>query len=601
MLRTQVVLSGQQVVRFGAEVNAGGVPFRAGDMRHAFRNSINPRRNRPSDRKTGPAAAGTGGVRVIDRKPRPDQLFAEVNRRVGQERQGNAVHHHFLPPPLQHQIILGRLIQPDVILEPGTPAALDRHAQGLAAPRVTIDFGQPRKGPVGHFWRQRDHHPVLIPIIPLPFARFNPQAADIYDRRNHTTTGCRMQQTYASDPCQSRGRLYSEDESAFRSCFQRDRDRIIHASAFRRLKHKTQVFVEHEGDYFRTRLTHSIEVAQVARTIAGALGLNPELAEAVALAHDLGHPPFGHTGEEALNALMAPYGGFDHNAQAIRVVTGLERHYAEWDGLNLTWETLEGIAKHNGPVAGAPPYALADYNARHDLELDTHAGAEAQVAALSDDIAYNNHDLHDGLRAELFSTEELAGLPILGGCFDAVDARYPGLSPYRRQHEALRRFFGRLVEDAIAVSRAGLAALSPRSVADIRHAPAPVVRFSDPVRADLRVIRGFLFERMYRAPRVVEMRRQVTVVVNDLFPLFMARPALLPGPWRRDMAGAADQTALARVVADYIAGMTDRFAFQMHKKLVSPDSGDGAGANGATPDIDPGPPHDKPRPDRTAP
>ncbi|MHA7829335.1 MAG: dGTP triphosphohydrolase, partial [Roseovarius sp.] len=211
-----------------------------------------------------------------------------------------------------------------------------------------------------------------------------------------------MQMPYASDPAHTRGRLVAEDESAFRSCYQRDRDRIIHSSAFRRLKHKTQVFVEHEGDYFRTRLTHSIEVAQVARTIAGALGLNQELTEAVALAHDLGHTPFGHTGEDALDAMMQPYGGFDHNAQTVRIVTALERHYAEFDGLNLTWDTLEGIAKHNGPVTGVLPYALADYDARHDLELHTHASAEAQVAALADDVAYNNHDLHDGMRARLF-------------------------------------------------------------------------------------------------------------------------------------------------------------------------------------------------------
>ena len=237
-----------------------------------------------------------------------------------------------------------------------------------------------------------------------------------------------MRKAYASDPATTRGRRFAEEESTFRSCYQRDRDRIIHASAFRRLKHKTQVFVEHEGDYYRTRLTHSIEVAQVARTIAGALGLNGELTEAVALAHDLGHTPFGHTGEDALHALMAPYGGFDHNAQAIKIVTSLERHYADFDGLNLTWDTLEGIAKHNGPVTGDLPYALAEYDAQHDLELATHASAEAQVAALSDDIAYNNHDLHDGLRAELFSTDELAELPILKGCFAEVDRLYPGLN-----------------------------------------------------------------------------------------------------------------------------------------------------------------------------
>ncbi len=377
-----------------------------------------------------------------------------------------------------------------------------------------------------------------------------------------------MAAPYASDPGQSRGRLMPEDESSFRSCFQRDRDRIIHASAFRRLKHKTQVFIEHEGDYFRTRLTHSIEVAQVARTIAGVLGLNGELTEAVALAHDLGHTPFGHTGEDALNALMAPYGGFDHNAQALRIVTSLERHYADFDGLNLTWESLEGIAKHNGPVVGDLPYALAEYTARHDLELHTYASAEAQVAAVSDDIAYNNHDLHDGLRAELFSTDELAQLPLLDGCFAQVDARYPGLNYYRRRHEALRRFFGLLVEDVIAVARDRLAALAPGTVADVRHAGHPIVQFSPPIWEQLKVIRQFLFERMYRAPRVLEMRAEVTAVVNDLFPFYMSEPQRLPKQWRKDVEEVADETALARIVADYIAGMTDRFAIQQHKLLL---------------------------------
>ncbi|MFY0680482.1 MAG: deoxyguanosinetriphosphate triphosphohydrolase [Thalassovita sp.] len=377
-----------------------------------------------------------------------------------------------------------------------------------------------------------------------------------------------MTAPYASDPRRSRGRLYSEDESEFRSCFQRDRDRIIHASSFRRLKHKTQVFIEHEGDYFRTRLTHSIEVAQVARTIAGTLGLNQELTEAVALAHDLGHTPFGHTGEDALSALMMPYGGFDHNAQAIRIVTGLERHYAEWDGLNLTWDTLEGIAKHNGPVTGDIPWVLRDYNARHDLELHTHASAEAQVAALSDDIAYNNHDLHDGLRAEMFSTDELAELPILQACFGEVDQKYPGLNYYRRRHEALRRFFGVLVEDVIAVTRANLSELDPQSAKDIRDAGKMMVQFSPALWSDLKVIREFLFHRMYRAPEVVEIRSYVTNLVNELFPMFMARPELLPKQWRKDVDAAQDDQTLARIVSDYISGMTDRFALQEYEQLT---------------------------------
>ncbi len=377
-----------------------------------------------------------------------------------------------------------------------------------------------------------------------------------------------MLTAHACDPARSRGRLYPEEESTFRSPFQRDRDRIIHASAFRRLKHKTQVFIEHEGDYFRTRLTHSIEVAQVARTIARVLGLDVDLTEAVALAHDLGHPPFGHTGEEALNQLMAPHGGFDHNAQAVRIVTSLERHYAEFDGLNLTWEALEGLAKHNGPVHRPVPWALRDYDAAHDLELATHASVEAQVAALSDDIAYNSHDLHDGLRAELFSTDELAELPVLRGCFAEVDRAYPGLNYYRRRHEALRRFFGVMVEDVIAQARGRLADLAPADVADVRAACRPMVRFSDGLWSDLKVIRGFLFERMYRAPRVVEKRAEVTDVVVELFPLLMARPDLMPKQWRKDVAEASGDTALARIVSDYIAGMTDRFALQIHRRLI---------------------------------
>jgi dGTPase len=377
-----------------------------------------------------------------------------------------------------------------------------------------------------------------------------------------------MAAPFATDPGKTRGRLYNEKVSTFRSCFHRDRDRIIHASAFRRLKHKTQVFIEHEGDYFRTRLTHSIEVAQVARTMAGTLGLNQELTEAIALAHDLGHTPFGHTGEDELAELMEPYGGFDHNAQAIRIVTDLERHYAEWDGLNLSWETLEGIAKHNGPVTGDIPWALADYNALHDLELHTHASAEAQIAALSDDIAYNNHDLHDGLRAELFSTDELAEMPILDGCFAEVDGLYPGLNYYRRRHEALRRFFGILVEDVLATTKANLDALNPQRVEDVRDAGRMMVQFSKPLWEDLKVIREFLFHRMYRAPEVVEIRSYVKGVVRELFAVYMEQPELLPRQWRKDVDEADTEVALARIVSDYIAGMTDRFALQEHEHLT---------------------------------
>ncbi|WP_340296579.1 MULTISPECIES: deoxyguanosinetriphosphate triphosphohydrolase [unclassified Roseobacter] len=385
-----------------------------------------------------------------------------------------------------------------------------------------------------------------------------------------------MRANYACTPSDSRGRLYPEVESGHRSCFQRDRDRIIHASSFRRLKHKTQVFVEHEGDYFRTRLTHSIEVAQVARTIARALGANEDLTEAIALAHDLGHTPFGHTGEDALCDLMAPYGGFDHNAQAIRIVTNLERHYADFDGLNLTWESLEGIAKHNGPVAAPYPWALAEYNARHDLELTTYASLEAQIAAIADDIAYNHHDLHDGLRAGLFEVADIMALPLVGPCFGEVDTAYPDVDPTRRRHEALRRFFGVLVEDVIAYANTALGALDPASPRDIRHAGRAMVRFSDQVFADLKEVRAFLFTRMYRAPRVVETRAIVTDVVNDLFPHMMAHPDQLPRQWQAEVRAAQDDTTLARLVCDYIAGMTDRFALQTHRRIFNRDLGLGA-------------------------
>ncbi|MFO1202675.1 MAG: deoxyguanosinetriphosphate triphosphohydrolase [Tabrizicola sp.] len=393
-----------------------------------------------------------------------------------------------------------------------------------------------------------------------------------------------MLQPFACQPDASRGRLWPERLSSFRSPYQRDRDRIIHSSAFRRLKHKTQVFVEHEGDYYRTRLTHTIEVAQVARTIAGVLGLNTDLAEAVALAHDLGHTPFGHTGEDAMERLMAPYGGFDHNAQALRIVTRLERHYADFDGLNLTWETLEGIAKHNGPVTGPNadkkhegplPYALAEVNAQWDLELDTHASAEAQVAAIADDVAYSHHDLHDGLRSGLFTEADLMELPVTGPAFEEVDRTYPGLDKMRRRHEALRRVFGRMVEDVIAVAQNRLTSAQPKSVDDIRHMGTTIIRFSKPLYQDLKAVRSFLFHRMYRAPSVMAVRAEVTRMVDDLFPLFLKRPDLLPQEWQADVAAAKDETQLARTVADYVAGMTDRFAIQEHARLF--------GSGGAVP------------------
>ena len=384
---------------------------------------------------------------------------------------------------------------------------------------------------------------------------------------------------YAANPAESRGRLHAERESAHRSCFQRDRDRIIHSSAFRRLKHKTQVFVEHEGDYYRTRLTHSIEVAQIARSVTRPLGLNEELSEAVALAHDLGHTPFGHTGEDALHECMAAYGGFDHNAQALKIVTELERRYAEFDGLNLTWETLEGIAKHNGPLTEGPQdqgddlnAGFTNYNARHDLELHTQASAEAQVAALSDDIAYNNHDLDDGLRAGLFTVDEVRELPLVGTSFDRVDGLYPDLEPQRRQHEALRRVFGLMVEDVLQESANRLEELDAGDAAEIRAHSDPVIAFSAGVLRDLNEIRAFLYARMYRHWKVQRMRTKAAGVVKELFALFMDEPGLLPEDWREDAKHAVSDTLRARIVADYIAGMTDRFALQEHRILTDPQA-----------------------------
>ncbi|TVQ55554.1 MAG: deoxyguanosinetriphosphate triphosphohydrolase [Rhodobacteraceae bacterium] len=380
---------------------------------------------------------------------------------------------------------------------------------------------------------------------------------------------------YAARPEASRGRLHPEAPSAHRSEFQRDRDRIIHSSAFRRLKHKTQVFVEHEGDHYRTRLTHSIEVAQIARTLARALGLDEDLAEAVALAHDLGHTPFGHTGEDALAACMAEHGGFDHNAQALKIVTALENRYAAFDGLNLTWETLEGLAKHNGPLlpgADAPrdalPEALRACDARLPLELHTYASAEAQAAALSDDIAYNNHDLEDGLRAGLFDAEAARALPLVGQAWEAVEAEWPGLDPARTQTEALRRVFGAIVDDAVAESRRRLAALAPASADAVRRAGAPVIAFSAEMTAHIGAIRRFLWENMYRHWRVRRMRAKAARVVRDLFEAFHADPAMMPPEWSAEALGAG--AVRARVVADYIAGMTDRFALEEHRKLTDP-------------------------------
>ncbi len=376
---------------------------------------------------------------------------------------------------------------------------------------------------------------------------------------------------YASKPQESRGRLYPEPEHPTRSPFERDRDRIIHSTAFRRLTHKTQVFVYHEGDHYRTRLTHSLEVAQIARSVARALGLNEDLAETLALAHDLGHTPFGHAGEEALDAEMAAYGGFSHNDQTLRVLTRLERRYAEFDGLNLTWESLEGTAKHNGPLKGpgierpVPP-TIAAYDRVHPLLLDTYPGPEAQVAALADDIAYNNHDIDDGLRAGLFAVADLAQVPLVGPVFHSLACRYRGIEEPRLIHESIRRLIDRMASDLIAESRARLEGNGIKSAAEVRAKGAPVIAFSQEMHRNDRALKEFLFERMYRHERVSRMTEKARGIVHDLFTLFLGEPQSLPPEWRR-LAAGPNERKTARVAADYLAGMTDRFALDEHRRL----------------------------------
>ncbi|MEX2630444.1 MAG: deoxyguanosinetriphosphate triphosphohydrolase [Tistlia sp.] len=386
---------------------------------------------------------------------------------------------------------------------------------------------------------------------------------------------------YACRPEDSRGRLHREAESATRSAFQRDRDRIVHAGAFRKLQYKTQVFVYHEGDYYRTRLTHSLEVAQIARSLARALGLDEDLAEALALAHDLGHTPFGHAGERSLREAMRELGGFDHNEQAFRVVTRLEARYAEFDGLNLTWETLEGLAKHNGPLS-APRDSLARFCEAFDLELAGHASAEAQVAALADDIAYNNHDIDDGLRAGLLEIEELRAVPLVGAVLEEVEGAYPALERGRLIHETVRRLIGLMVDDLLRETRRRLAEAAPDSAAAVRALGRPVVAFSEDMRQKERALRRLLYERVYRHYKVNRMTQKAERVVGELFALYLERPDCLPDAWQAAVAeaeaaaggaaGQAGRQGRARVVADYIAGMTDRYALEAHEKLFDPYS-----------------------------
>jgi len=439
-------------------------------------------------------------------------------------------------------------------------------------------------------------------------------------------TDTRILASYACQPEKTRGRFHKEDESNTRSCFQRDRDRIIHSTAFRRLEYKTQVFVNHEGDHYRTRLTHSLEVSQMARGICRSLGMNEDLAEALALAHDLGHTPFGHAGEEALSECLEPYGGFDHNAHTIRLITSLEQRYAEFDGLNLTWETLEGIAKHNGPLVkpspksilnvfknfasnmklnkpaspeeayGGPPSitggsvavkvsrsqrdvgdirgnqsgklarSLSEYNEKHNLELETYASGEAQVASLADDIAYNNHDIDDGLRAGLFTVEQLDAVQQVARIFHEVRRQYPGIEEPRLVHESIRRLINRMVTDIINQTHANIKAERIETVDDIRHLGKPLVAFSTEMQELNAGLKAFLMENMYRHYKVNRMASKARRVVKELFDFFLMEPECLPNGWR-EQAGPAKSAKTAMLVADFIAGMTDRFALDEHRRV----------------------------------
>ena len=398
--------------------------------------------------------------------------------------------------------------------------------------------------------------------------------------------GERWRAPYASDPANSRGRLYAEPASPTRSPFQRDRDRILHSNAFRRLKHKTQVFIHHEGDHFRTRLTHTLEVAQIARSIARPLGLDEDLCEAISLGHDLGHPPFGHAGERALDEALSLYGGFDHNAQSLRVVTMLERRYPLFDGLNLTWETLEGLVKHNGPLTdadGTPigatagqalPFAIHAYIEHHDLELHRSASVEAQVAAIADDIAYDTHDIDDGLRAGLLSIANLEDAPLSGPILADIVQDYPSLDQARLVHELVRRLITAMIEDVIVETRRRLGALPEPSPEAVKGQIRPVVAFSDKCAASEVALKRFLFENLYRSDAVMLPVKHAEGVISDLYGAFFSDPSRLPHEWQSQV-NPDEPPELARHIADYIAGMTDRFALSEHRRLfdATPDLG----------------------------
>lgn len=382
---------------------------------------------------------------------------------------------------------------------------------------------------------------------------------------------------YATLTAASKGRLYPEASSALRSPFQRDRDRIIHSGAFRKLRNKTQVFVEFEGDFYRTRLTHSLEVAQIARTISRQLQLDEDLTEAVALAHDLGHTCFGHCGEDALNRVMQPYGGFDHNDQTFRILTQLELRYPEFNGLNLSWETLEAVVKHNGPLLHAHkpvPPTIAAFNEKWDLQLDQVCGLEGQVAALADDIAYNTHDVDDGLRAGLLSLEQVGTLPVFADIIRECRARYPAITPMLLVQETVRQVIGVMVNDVLRTTQENLQRLKPENAAAVRAAGEPIVSASREMQVHFKTFRGFLMENMYRQPQVNRFNAKGEKIVADLFHYYMDNPGCLPADWYhaiRNYRGDDLPRFSARCIADYIAGMTDRFAVTTWQRAFSMD------------------------------
>lgn len=369
---------------------------------------------------------------------------------------------------------------------------------------------------------------------------------------------------YSCDPDRSRGRLVAEPPSRTRSPFRRDCDRVIHSTAFRRLKHKTQVFVFHEGDHYRTRLTHSLEVAQIARALARQFGLDEDLTETLALAHDLGHPPFGHAGERALNRCMEAHGGFDHNAQTLRIVTTFEQRYPDFDGLNLTWESLEGIVKHNGPLQQPIPSGIAEFNARFDLEFWSYASLEAQVAALSDDIAYDAHDIDDGLRAGLFTVNDLRDVPLLAAMIEEIDRHYPRLDDSRRGAELVRELISYLIAAVAAETQRRIERAQPVSPHDVRRHAGPLVAFPADVAEHEATIKRFLWKHMYRHERVMRVMRDAERIVADLFGRYQDDPASLPAGW---LEGADGDGERARRIGHFIAGMTDRFALTEHHRL----------------------------------